>query len=870
MALSVYTVKRGDTLWNLALTYPHLMPGNTTEAKVANVVKFNDIKDPDLIYVDQALKLSGSGSTNNKKSSTSSKVETYGFGLKANDSGGRTVIVNWKPHSNSEVKGYTCRWQQYLNNKWVGSDTDIPHTEDMYCQSTFTADSAATKVKVQVRPYNKDKDGKITYFSNIAWSTAKEYDFSNNPPLAPAIPTVSINDKTLTASIDNIDAKKLDAKYVKFNIVKDNAASIHTSQNVVINTVSNYVSYQFAVEYGSNYKVRCCSVSAKGKESGWSDFSDNKGTRPSAPSKITVYRRNKRSDGSMSAYLEWTSVTNAEYYIVEYTTVKSDFENAPDNVKKVQTEDARTSIEVTDIESGHDYFFRVRAARNTEGKSDPTGIVTIPIGEPPAAPTTWSSAKSAFVGEAMELNWTHNSRDGSAQTYADLGLKINNNDWVTYQFTNTTNSTSGEQKDVTTFRYGKAISYKGEIFVQLDTTHPELKNSKILWKVRTAGVTDAFSDTDWSTDRTIHIYEKPTLALSVTSDLSGGSAIQTLTAFPFYIRGEVGLDSYEIQWPIGYHLRITANEFYETVDDAGRTKTINPGDAVYSKYFDTEEVLIVEMSAYNIDLEVGMNYTVHCSADMSTGLSVEQSYDFTVGWTDVTYAINANISIDENAYTAVITPYCEDADGNLVENITLSVYRREYNGSLTEIATDIPNNGTSVTDLHPALDYARYRLVAKDMITGALSFYDMPGHRIGCTSVIIQWDENWSLFETTDEFSVEAPPISGSLLILPYNVKISDNRKREVARVAYAGREYPVAYHGTLIEEESSWNTTIPKDDNDTIYALRRLSLWAGPVYIREPSGMGFWANVTPSFNVDYDSMTIPVTLDVTRVEGGA
>ena len=62
----------------------------------------------------------------------------------------------------------------------------------------------------------------------------------------------------------------------------------------------------------------------------------------------------------------------------------------------------------------------------------------------------------------------------------------------------------------------------------------------------------------------------------------------------------------------------------------------------------------------------------------------------------------------------------------------------------------------------------------------------------------------------------------------------------------------------------------IPKDDVGTIYALRRLSLWAGNAYVREPSGMGFWANVVPSFNVNYDGVTIPVTLEVTRVEGGA
>jgi hypothetical protein len=878
MAVLKHVVKAGDTVWGLCERFGSSIAGNDIYEKMNTVKRLNNIKDIDWIYVDQILILSENGSTSTTTPTTSSnKPDVTGFGLRSDDTSGRSMIVNWT-WSKDGTAGYTCRWQQYLNGKWVGSDTDISHPEDMYCQSTFSADKEATKVQFQVRPFYKENN-ENKYWDDVEWSDAKIYDFSDNPPLVPPVPTIEIKDLILTMKYDGIKADELGATCVKFNVIKDNVASVYTSPPIQIlsNSIDDgplyyYTAHQYTVKPGSQYKVRACTMNGKEKTSGWSDFSDNKGTKPSAPSMIEdKCRRVKRTDGSIAAHLEWTAVPNAEYYIVEYTTVREDFTNSPSNLATAETEDVRTSLEITGIESGHDYFFRVKAV-NAVGNSDPSSpIVEIPIGKPPAAPTTWSSSNSAFVGDTMELNWIHNSSDGSTQTNAQLSMQINDGDWYSYEFANTTNENTGEQTDVQTFAYGQAISYKGSLHVKMDTTIPALKDAKIVWKVRTAGVTDEFSDTDWSVERTIYIYDKPTLVLSMVKDLAdeNGTIVENLDSFPFYIRGVVDLDSYELQRPIGYHLRVVSTEFYETIDDIGRTKAINPGDAIYSKYFDTSDVLIVEMSANNIDLESGIKYSVHCAADMSTGLSVNQSYEFSVNWVDVSYVVDATIGINKPEYSAVITPHCTGTDGELVENVVISIYRREYDGSYTEIAKNVPNNGTSITDPHPSLDYARYRLVAKDTVTGAISFYDMIGYPVKGTAVIIQWDEEWSNFNVSDELIAVGPDWSGSMVSLPYNIDVSDNRKREVEFAKYVGRENPVTYYGTHRDETSTWSVSIPKNDKETIYALRRLSLWTGDVYVREPSGMGYWANITVRFNQKHKNTVIPVTIDITRVEGG-
>lgn len=214
--------------------------------------------------------------------------------------------------------------------------------------------------------------------------------------------------------------------------------------------------------------------------------------------------------------------------------------------------------------------------------------------------------------------------------------------------------------------------------------------------------------------------------------------------------------------------------------------------------------------------------------------------------------------------------YCIGEEGTKVGDVTLSVYRREYDGSFTEIATGLNNaKDTYVTDPHPALDYARYRIVAISTNTGAVSFYDVPGYPINEKGIIIQWDEAWSNFDATDYGELKEPAWSGSLLRLPYNVDVSDSNNIDVVHVNYIGRKHPVSYYGTQLGVTSTWSVEIDASDKETLYALRRLAIWMGDVYVREPSGSGYWASIKVSFSRTHCEVTIPVSLSITRVEGG-
>ena len=81
-----------------------------------------------------------------------------------------------------------------------------------------------------------------------------------------------------------------------------------------------------------------------------------------------------------------------------------------------------------------------------------------------------------------------------------------------------------------------------------------------------------------------------------------GTALSTLTSFPFYINAIPGPKT---QSPIGYYVDITANEGYETTDQVGNEYMVTAGESVYSKYFNASGNLAIGISANDLDLENG-------------------------------------------------------------------------------------------------------------------------------------------------------------------------------------------------------------------------------------------------------------------------
>ena len=769
----------------------------------------------------------------------------------------RDMFCTWT-FDRANTKNYEVKWEYDTGAGGWRIGTQGTTTDK---QSGYSAPENSKKVRVSITPKSDNwSDGQ---------TARREYDFSNNPPELPPSPSFEI-DKTdvMTIELTNIQ-DTINADTIEFAIYQDDTFKYRTG-TATINQEARYCKFTTTVDPGHKYKVRCRAVRGT-IYGGWTDYTDNELSTPVAPSDITTLRSQKISEQQAVQYavfVEWPDVPSAKNYLVEWTTNIEYFDTGEASSQTTE-EGAGPRLLVTGIELGHEYFFRV-ASLNEKGKSKTyTPIKSVKLGTRPAAPTTYSNINSCILGEDLKLYWIHNSTDGSIETTARIHFTIIDSAHPELQPTEIIkvipNNRPEEEKT------------KTNVYV-INTDDPEWATVGagyiIKWKVQTAGVIAEYSE--WSVEREVNVYAPPVLSLDVLDNHS--NSIEEINNFPFYISI---LSEPPAQTPISYYIEVVALQAYQTVDEVGKVKMVSIGDKVYQKYYDPQDNpwrFLLEMTPDNIDLENNIQYAINATVSLNSGLSASSTKTISVYFDEVFYDVFAEVIINKDTYEASIHPYCNQYNeiegkivASLVKNCTLAVYRKEYDGTFTLIESGVANEeNLFVTDPHPSLDYARYRVVATMNDTGAISYADIPPVEYKEPAIIIQWAEEWSSFNSDNEGSgVAEPAWSGSLLKLPYNIAISENNNMDVSLVNYVGRKRPVSYYGTHLGETATWNVEIPKDDKETLYAIRRLSIWTGDVYVREPSGTGYWANVSVSYSIKYSDLVIPVTISITRVEGG-
>lgn len=788
----------------------------------------------------------------------------------------------------------------------------------------------AEKVFFKVRPVYQYQSGgggtsgPATYASyNGEYISEKTFDVIWNPekPSAPSLTySTYTNDKgevlgKLTATVSGLDKPDetgYKASTVYFDFYK-NGSEWRKNQVAKVDGTGTATIEITDVPSDSTYKVKCRRVNTNDSHK-YSEYSDWSTEVNSGPGQMAGFTKCAFSEHDKRIYLEWEKVASATEYEIRYVEDNDSLIDNEGDYKTITVKDATSYSFV--VETGKTFYLKIRS-KNSDG--DVGGWSAVSKAEAatvPNPPTTWSSTTTAIVGDKVNLYWIHNSEDGSEESAAQIKITVESNGvkqeptYVEKKKVGDTNSFY--ELDTTDYPEGVKIYWQvrtaglasggsgGILDTIIGAVSGESSSSSDESNTKVLG--------EWSTERIIDIYAVPELILNTTD--TSGEILYKLKNFPISISANALPLS---QQPLSYYVEIVANQSYTSVDIVGNTKYVNKGDVIFAKHYDINMTLEKTISAGDVHLENNIEYTLNCSAAMNSGLIATNSHRFIVEWSDDIHTPNADIEIDFNTLSATIRPYlathtitkykvnsvvsgmavryiktdeildhvmypqtvankvtttdeqvyegqlsngvevyfCEVSTEHIHTDYLLSVYRREYDGTLTPIAIDMDAaNDEVVNDPHPALDCARYRIVAVTKDTGTVSYYDTPDdfYTIGEKALVVQ---------------------SNEMIKLPYNIDISYKNTSDVSLIEYIGRRHPVSYYGTQVGESQSWSTTIPAYDKDTLNALRRLQVWMDNVYVREPSGTGYWANITVSFSTKHRETTIPVSLEITRVEGG-
>ena len=815
-----------------------------------------------------------------------------------------TVIARWHFDIGDTTDYFGVWWEWWSEERkiWVlASDNakkvPITHHEQGWYQDTYNVPSQldATWVRVYVRPWaTKNSKGRFHWESAGVYSKSikspyweahetEERKRRLAPPNAPEITSATPEGNTVLLEFS------CDAEFADDMVIfrSDDWGTSWPRVGLVGITATKWVDRN--VSPGHTYRYSMRSYLPNGTESEWSNTSDPVDMKPSAPCRLRA-----SAIASDKVRLDWENVDRTgEYFVIEYSDDGSAWDNYDEGaITKVRVDEKNIQrYTVSGLESGKRWYFRLYRG-NDAGESawadtgyfeertqpvrvkDSNGqyiqqvktatrrrigqtIVSVLIGSAPAAPTCVTTPTAVPADGSVTFSWTHNSEDGSDQGAWELWLDVNG--YVIQRGTEWGQGPTDLSSYTTTME-------------DIGATDGET----VKWWVRTKGVIDAWGP--WSRMQSFKVWARPTVGAAITKiDGSAfpreGSAV-AITTFPFVAGGiSSGVTSAnaEIQW----WAKIVANQSIRSVDRSGEDIWIAKGQEIWRRTLNVGAhgaytgSLDIRVEASDILLTEGASYSlvVGCiTAQGMRGESSECKFVPRFGSSSVPRP-TADFDFDTDSLTCKVIPRCNKKEsGALRPGTELAVWRVNSDGRPELLADGIANDGRQhVIDPHPNFGRCRYRIIALDPSTGAQNASDCFADT-SFDSICIQWGDSFKRVRTG---GVDGVRYAGERILLPYNIKIDESYSPDVAMREYVGRARPVSYYGTQQGISSSWTADMVRDeDTEQLEALRELAAVMDDVYVREPSGLGYWAHVDVSgISQSADTRKVGVSIEVTPVE---
>lgn len=761
---------------------------------------------------------------------------------------------------------------------------------------SWTAPNNALKARARVLPVaQKDKKGNAKY-KGAKWSAKKAVDFRLDALPAPSI-SVSFNADTSEATV-SVTSNDVDAKTCQ--ILAYNAAKTrkYNSGNVALSNGGYTV--KKGVDAGETWTFQALVRSHEEKKASPWAYAAPVIAKPSAPTLKTVAANG--DDGIKATY----SSVACQSYTVEYVADSYAYFNSNREAVRTVTGVGGTTFIQTGLELGHKWFVRVRAVNQSGEGPWSTEEISAKLVLNPDVPTTYDTDPSYKRSDSVRMRWTHNCEGNSEQSAAQVAMKLST------------------QTDAQATLY--SVSPGTDMFL-VRPLSGYADNSVVQWRVQTKGNRSEWSE--WSVWRQFAVYDLPSVTCSLsqngefvlvptseegysskqpneegwyeyseengyysTEDVSvvtgkeyyrfdgtGTSEASTvgnaLRSIPLLVRmesqGGGGI-------PVGYHLTIMASEgySYEAVD--GTTVMVPEGAIVYQKDYSTNERSFDAEIGVEAGFQDGASYIVVVEVAMNSGLHATSTecpldIDFNAKMPDP----EGTITFAPDDLLAEVRCACYDEiDGPddtyekvLVDDVDLSVYRINADGSVTLVQSELPNTGhASVVDPHATFGKCQYRILVRSLLTGQSVYSDEEADSPHSTCCV-QWDESWSEYVESEEDEPGAmQTYTGNRIDGLYNLNLDESGSMQSEDAEYIGRKHPVSYYGTQRGHSASYRVDFPKTDLETLSKCRRLMDYPGDAYVREPSGLGFWAHISnPRISRSYDSQAVSFTFEAIHVD---
>lgn len=346
-----------------------------------------------------------------------------------------------------------------------------------------------------------------------------------------------------------------------------------------------------------------------------------------------------------------------------------------------------------------------------------------------------------------------------------------------------------------------------------------------VWQARTKGAADDFGP--WSNTQSFDVYNPPTVTITEPSGTLIGMPLAYTVSY---------LDEYGTFASGAIAIKLNGSTLYSEPLPATHTE-IGAASPITGE-ITTNEFLPSSGNTYTLEVNVRSSDTLTASATKSMPVSMGEPYHGTLA-----------VQNDPDTGYASLTVGWDTSSGSVAATYA-TVYRVTDEGRVL-IADDL-QDGAGILDKYAPLNTPYYYEIVTHAASTAIAVEDVT-NEVETLRWFVYWGENvaWAEWNPAGSYTLSRP---------------------EKTRVHYVGREYPVSYDGTALDEAHNMTFTWWENHDGWMDNFSKLMHDGGRGIYKSVDGKVFRADFEVEISPEYTSITRigTISLSIVRIDGDA